>query len=127
LVPPETSVGIRELEEFAGVSVDSNEERFTTPLRVSATTLARSGDCEVVLLGSIATGKYLDTLLPVVGERLLFPAEFVGRGDMSRGALLLRAAAANAELRYIPVLRGIGEGRPRISSSRGTWPARSQS
>jgi hypothetical protein len=126
LVPPETSVGIRELEEFAGVSVDSNEERFTTPLREAATTLARRGDCEVVLLGSIATGKYLDTLLPVVGERLLFPAEFVGRGDMSRGALLLRAAAANAELRYIPVLRGIGEGRPRISSSRGKRPARSQ-
>lgn len=45
-----------------------------------------------VLLGSIATGKYVDTLLAVFGERLVFPATFVGRGDMSRGGLLLRAA-----------------------------------
>src|SRR4029077_5935565 len=55
---------------------------------------------EVVLLGSIATGKYVEPLLAVLGERLRFPADFVGRGDMSRGGLLLRCARAGAERTY---------------------------
>jgi hypothetical protein len=33
------------------------------PLRTTAETLAIAGHCEVVLLGSIATGKYVETLL----------------------------------------------------------------
>jgi len=56
-------------------------------------------------LGSVATGKYADTLLPILGERLLFPVDFAGRGDMSRGALLLRCVAANKELPYMPLAR----------------------
>ena len=64
----------------------------------------------MVLLGSIATGKYVDVLLDVVGERLLFPAEFVGRGDMSRGALLLRAARTDAELIYATVAGTVRRG-----------------
>ena len=57
----------------------------------------------MVLLGSIATGKYVDPLLAVLGERLRFPADFVGRGDMSRGGLLLRCARAGTELTYVGV------------------------
>jgi hypothetical protein len=64
-----------------------------------------------VLLGSIATGKYVDVLLEVIGERLLFPTDFVGRGDMSRGALLLRAARDGKELIYEPVAGAIRRGR----------------
>jgi hypothetical protein len=56
-----------------------------------------------VLLGSIASDKYVDLLLEVFGERLLFPAEFVGRGDMSRGGLMLRCATAGVEMSYLPV------------------------
>jgi hypothetical protein len=67
--------------------------------------------CEIVLLGSIATPKYVEALLPVFGERLLFPSEFVGRGDMSRGGLLLRCAAAGEELRYIQIRGAIRKGR----------------
>jgi hypothetical protein len=59
---------------------------------------------EVILLGSVATGKYTETLLPILGQRLLFPADFAGRGDMSRGALLLRSVAAGKELSYVPVI-----------------------
>jgi hypothetical protein len=55
----------------------------------------------VVLLGSIATGKYLDILVPVLGARLRIPAEFAGIGDMSRGGLLLRCVRENRELNYI--------------------------
>ena len=50
-------------------------------------------DTSIVLLGSMASPKYVDVLLDVFGERLLFPLGFVGRGDMSRGGLLLRAGA----------------------------------
>lgn len=100
MLAPETLVGSKELSEFAVVAVDSNEARFTAPLHRAAEKLLATEASEVVLLGSVATGKYLDTLLPIFGERLLFPEEFAGLGDMSRGALLLRAAAANRELRY---------------------------
>jgi len=103
LVAVDTSVGLAVLAEFASVRVDSAEPRFTAPLKKTAAELAAKDATEVVLLGSVATGKYLDTLLPIFGERLHFPEEFAGRGDMSRGALLLRSVTANQELRYVPV------------------------
>ncbi len=99
LLSAETRIGIAELHEFITVAVDADETRFTGPLRQSAQLLAGLS-CEVVLLGSIATGKYVNCLLPILGNRLLFPPDFVGRGDMSRGALLLRCAARNEELDY---------------------------
>jgi hypothetical protein len=103
LLPPETRLGVEELREFVSVAVAADERRFTRPLQRSAEMLA-AASCEVILLGSIATGKYVDSLLPIFAQRLLFPSEFVGRGDMSRGALLLRCVAQNQELNYIPVL-----------------------
>jgi hypothetical protein len=102
LLGPETMIGARELAEFSEVAVDSAEPRFTHALRVSALALAAVDGCEVVLLGSVATGKYLDTLRPIFGDRLRFPVEFLGRGDMSRGALLLRSVVAGQELSYAP-------------------------
>jgi hypothetical protein len=118
LLPPDFRVGLAELRAFAEVNVDANEPRFTEPLRASVRALLKRGANEVVLLGSIATGKYVETLLPVLGERLLFPGEFVGRGDMSRGGLLLRCAARGEELAYIPVAGAVRTGRraPRIAT-----------
>jgi hypothetical protein len=115
LVPAETAVGPRDLEEFSTVDVDATEPLFTQPLIADAGKLAAKRSLEVVLLGSIATGKYVDCLLPILGERLLFPSEFVGRGDMSRGGLLLRSAASGKELDYLPVAGAM---------RRGTRPAR---
>jgi hypothetical protein len=105
LVDSDFQVGPGELAEFAAVAVDSREPRYTEPLRLSVASLLATGSFEVVLLGSVATGKYVDTLLPLLGERLLFPSEFLGRGDMSRGALMLRAVRANQELEYKPALQ----------------------
>jgi hypothetical protein len=102
LVPADTTVGLNELAEFAAVPVDSSQPRFTEALAKTARDLSPNAH-EVILLGSVATGKYLDTLHPIFGERLHFPAEFAGRGDMSRGALLLRCVASNQELRYTAV------------------------
>jgi hypothetical protein len=65
----------------------------------------------VILLGSIATTKYVDPLLGVFGERLRFPADFVGRGDMSRGGLLLRHVDSRVELDYIRVATAVRHGK----------------
>ena len=105
LVPARQLIRSGELEAIARVGVAPGEARFVDPLARDASALAvtLAPDAPVVLLGSIATGKYVDVLERVFGERLLFPSDFVGRGDMSRGGLLLRAARAGEELAYRPV------------------------
>ena len=105
LVSPQTTVGRERLREISAVDLDIGDTRYCGPLVRDATVLASSvgPECQVVLLGSIATGKYLEPLVRVFGERLRFPAEFVGRGDLSRGGLMLRCAQAGTELTYVPV------------------------
>jgi hypothetical protein len=112
LVPPEVAVRAADLRAFAAVPVDAREPRFRAPLERDAGLLAGllgPGD-EVVLLGSIASDKYVTPLLAVFAERLLFPVAFVGRGDMSRGGLMLRAARAGVELEYAAVAGAVRHG-----------------
>jgi hypothetical protein len=103
LMDAEESVSLERLKAFADVPIDPLEPRYTQPLQRSIATLqlAIPSTCKVVLLGSIATNKYADLLLAGFGSRLVFPQEFVGRGDMSRGGLLLRAVSADKELQYV--------------------------
>jgi hypothetical protein len=114
LLPADTPVTAEELRAFADTAIHADEPIYREPLRRDLATLdrggGRGGQWDVVLLGSIATGKYVDVLLDVVGERLLFPTAFVGRGDMSRGALLLRAARADIELVYASVAGAVRRG-----------------
>jgi hypothetical protein len=102
LQPPATIVTDAVLREFAGVDIASDDRRYRRPLerdlRALAAQLPEGG--RVVLLGSVATGKYVDVLTRALGSRLHFPPSFVGRGDMSRGGLLLRHAASGVELEY---------------------------
>lgn len=102
---PQTMVTLADLERFATVPIDAGESRYRMPLERDAETLAAKigPECDVVLLGSVATGKYVDVLEPIFGQRLLFPREFLGHGDMARGAMLLQRAASGIELTYIPV------------------------
>ena len=95
------------------VDIHENDPRYREPLERDARKLAKklSRDASVVLLGSIATGKYVDVLLANFKERLRFPSDFVGRGDMSRGGLLLRCAADKTELEYISVAGAIVKGK----------------
>ena len=118
LISCDAQVGIADLREFASVPVDCAEPRYTQPLVATVTRLAKSRDCEFVLLGSVATGKYVDCLLPVLGKRLLFPDEFIGRGDMSRGALMLRQVKEGRELAYSAVEGAIRRGRRAPSVAR---------
>lgn len=112
LRPVETPVTAAALRAFAGVDIAANDPRYHVPLFSSARALAEEigADCEVVLLGSIASAKYVDILTAVFGDRLLFPVDFVGRGDMSRGGLLLRAERAGDELLYVPVSGAVRHG-----------------
>jgi hypothetical protein len=111
LVPPTTRITRADLCAFADVDIGGADERYLGPLRRDVRQLATTlADAEVVLLGSIATGKYVDTLLDALGERVVFPREFVGRGDMSRGGLLLRQVREGQELEYIPVAGAVRHG-----------------
>jgi hypothetical protein len=110
LVSHDFRVGLADLQEFSSVAVEDGEGPFTAALRQSVLSLATRASCDVVLLGSIASRRYVETLLPLFGQRLLFPREFVGRGDMSRGGLLLRRTITGEELEYIPVAGAIRHG-----------------
>lgn len=113
LIPPETIVDCGQLRAIAEVPVDEANPTFRDPLMNAAKLVDQhaAGACSYVLLGSVASGKYTNPLLEIFGERLLFPADFVGRGDMSRGGLMLRQARSGVELPYMPVqgalLRGV--------------------
>lgn len=113
LVPAATPIGLADLKEFAEVDIDAADPRYRDPLERDVEALAKKlpARAEVVLLGSVATGKYVDVLLEHFGPRLCFPADFVGRGDMSRGGLLLRCAVDRSELNYIPVEGAVRKGK----------------
>jgi hypothetical protein len=113
LVPVETRICLEHLEALSQIDVSADSPGFTVPLvrdaRALADAVGEGG--EVVLLGSIATTKYVEPLTGALGGRLLFPTDFVGRGDMSRGGLLLRAVDAGHELAYGPVVGAVRKGR----------------
>jgi hypothetical protein len=113
LVPAAQPISLADLREFAEVDIHENDPRYRAPLERDVQRLAKKlpPDAEIVLLGSIATAKYVDVLLEHFGQRLCFPADFVGRGDMSRGGLLLRCAVDRCELSYIPVAGAVRKGK----------------
>jgi len=115
LLPAETPVTREELRAFGGTEIRADEPGYREPLRravaqLDAVVLRVHPPAELVLLGSVASGKYVDILLEQLGDRLLFPGDFVGRGDMSRGALLLRAAREGLELPYQTVAGAVRRG-----------------
>ncbi len=121
LLPPDAIIGPGRLASFARTPVDVREPSYTVPLERDVRALAASlpGDARVVLLGSLATGKYLDVLARHLGERLHFPEPFLGMGDMQRGALMLRAVEAGRELPYASaVVALVARARPRIRTGR---------
>ena len=122
LIDARTQIRLDDLREFAEVDIHEDDPRYRIPVERDARRLAAKlpAGSEVILLGSIATGKYIDVLLANFGERLRFPADFVGRGDMSRGGLMLRCAADRQELSYLPVAGAIVNGKrpPKLAPRR---------
>jgi hypothetical protein len=119
LLPPETVITLEDLLEMSAVPIDPADARYREPVCRDARSLARMlpAGSQIVLLGSIASGKYVDPLLEVFGANLLFPQQFVGRGDMSRGGLMLRCAQTGIELDYVSVASAVRRGSrpPKLS------------
>jgi hypothetical protein len=103
LVEPERRITPQDLASFGTVPIDLRDATYRQTLSASVERLAETAAPETrfVLLGSVATAKYVELLVSFLGERLLFPAAFAGMGDMQRGALLLRAARSGEELEYV--------------------------
>jgi hypothetical protein len=123
----ETMVTHAAVRAFGHGDIDAANAGYRRPLEASARALlAEVGpECEVVLLGSVASPKYVDILTAIFGDRLLFPIAFVGRGDMSRGGLLLRHAADGAELTYVPIQGAVRHGKrpPKLVPLAQRWRA----
>jgi hypothetical protein len=124
LIDSRTRIRVDDLREFATIDIHQNDPRYRLPIERDARRLAMKlpAQSEVVLLGSIATSKYVEVLLANFGKRLRFPPEFVGRGDMSRGGLMLRCAADGHELSYVPLAGAVVNGRrpPKLAPRRYT-------
>jgi hypothetical protein len=130
LLPHDVSVRVSKIRGFARVPINKKNPLYRRSLLRTIRKLAADvgAECEVVLLGSIASGKYLDILTGVLGDQLRVPADFIGLGDMSRGALLLRCVREQRELDYMPAVGlSLRASKPRPSMSAGnkaTAPAR---
>ena len=113
LLPPGEIIDAEQLRSIGEVAVEEDNQAFIAPLLRAAASLDQHAGpaCQYLLLGSIATAKYAEPLLSIFGERLLFPIEFVGRGDMSRGGLMLRCAHSGEELSYVALSGAIRRGR----------------
>jgi hypothetical protein len=135
LMSPDTLVTAALLREFATEDVHAGAARYRRALEVDVAELADRlpADTRIVLLGSVATGKYVDVLEPFFGGRLYFPLHFVGRGDMSRGGLMLRSSRSGIELEYSafvsgqrprgprpPKLDALRRGRPSVRQDNGS-------
>src|SRR5258706_5692436 len=122
---PDTRVTEAAVRAFGRGDVDASNARYRRPLEASARALLPEigPDCDVVLLGSIASPKYVDVLAGIFGERLQFPSAFVGRGDMSRGGLMLRHASDGVELDYVPVIGAVRHGArpPKLPPLKAGW------
>jgi hypothetical protein len=122
LLSPDTVITLAELRGMGAIGVDPGNPRFREPLERAAAALAArlAGHDRAVLLGSIATDKYAGALLRHLGDRLHFPVEFVGRGDMSRGGLMLRCVGDGRALETMRIEGAIRRGRrpPRLEPIR---------
>lgn len=111
LRPASEPVDVQRLRAWAGVDLSRAAPEYRRPLLRDARALAQAAaESEIVLLGSVASGKYVEPLLDVFGERLRFPSEFVGRGDMSRGGLMLRCVREGRQLTYVAAAGAVRHG-----------------
>jgi hypothetical protein len=124
LVPAKTLISIEDLHQIASVPIDIADPRYRLPLERDCRILEETAGeaCDFVLLGSVATSKYLEPMIGVFGPRLLFPEEFVGRGDMSRGGLMLRCVQQGVQLTHVPLgkLTRHGVRPPKLTDARSS-------
>jgi hypothetical protein len=123
LVPSDWRITAERMKKLRATDIDVAKRSYTKPLRdhakVIAGALHAEPEAQIVLLGSVASGKYVDILWPIFREKLLFPIAFAGLGDMARGGLMLRAARESRELLYAT----LDSPRHRAPGTSGKMPA----
>ena len=109
---PDTMLTLDAIRAFAGVDVDAANPKYRKPLERSAKALAAdiTPDTTVVLLGSIASGKYVDVLQGIFGSTADVPAR-------------VRRARRHEPRRLVAAMRG-GRGRADLYSDRWSHPSR---
>jgi hypothetical protein len=105
LMLPGTLVTLNDLRRISSIPIDAGNSHYRLSLDSDLLRLREmvGTETDIILLGSVASSKYIAPLREVFGPRLLFPKDFLGLGDMSRGSMLLRCCAQAAELVYLPV------------------------
>jgi hypothetical protein len=126
LLPVDTPLTLAELRAMGGCDIHLDEPKYRRPLERTAKKLAtETGDAEIVLLGSVASDKYVQILSKIFGPRLKFPRDFAGRGDMSRGGLMLKCVRENTELPYVPLdanaFRGVTARKKKSTPSKSAY------
>ncbi len=111
LLRPEMIVKIEDLADISAERIEAHNPKYRDPLERDLRLLSEAigQRFHVVLLGSIATRKYVPLLREVLGERVLVPRAFIGLGNMSRGALLLRCTREKRELEYISIAEALSQ------------------
>ncbi len=126
LLPAATPLSLPELESFSTAAIDAEDEAYRRPLEIDLIAWAERKEIgRFIFLGSLASGKYVDILREFLGERLFFPVPFLGRGNLSRGSLLLRQAEAGVEMEYAPIAELVRErGTTSTAPGRGGMSSR---
>jgi hypothetical protein len=103
LLAPGLVINMAGFQEFSVGNVHPSNPMYRKPLDrdLEALDARLDSETQIVLLGSVATPKYLEPVLAFFPNRVIIPKLFVGKGDMSRGALLLRSVSTRCELSYI--------------------------
>src|SRR5213079_2396342 len=72
LVDAATRIHLEDLREFAAVDIHEDDRRYRLPIERDARLLLNKlpVESDVILLGSIATGKYIEVLIETFRERL---------------------------------------------------------
>jgi hypothetical protein len=111
LVSPDARISVQDLERYALCPEGTAAAMSTLEATARAVLKHIGSEGDVILLGSVGTGKYTNLLAPIFGERLLFPRDVLHIGQLARGALFLNRARERRELEYIPVAEIIRAGR----------------
>jgi hypothetical protein len=111
LMRPDSIVKLGDISELQNERLVAENPRYRDALERDLRTLSESigRSAHVVLLGSIATRKYIPLLAEILGDRLVVPRKFIGLGNMSRGALLLQCSRDGCELEYISASQALAE------------------
>jgi hypothetical protein len=103
LLPPRTTLSLADFLDLGVERILEKNPRYRDPLERDLRKLSESlgEDGKVIFLGSLGTKRYIPLLKEILGHRILVPRDFLGMGNMRRGAVLLRCVREHCQLTYV--------------------------